>query len=85
MQSSNIQCAANMSESILGDWRNKVVLVSDDEDNSAYFTDIEIMSSKIEQNKPTCNVVKIHADAYAQQSSPVGERIPAAANAINQK
>ena len=39
---SNLNCNNPMTNSIYGDWRNKVVLVSDDEDNNAYFTDIEI-------------------------------------------
>ena len=78
-------CSNGDEESVLRDWRNKVVLVSDDEDNDAYFTDIEIMSSKIEQQKPEMNIVKIHSDAYNQESSAVGERIPGASEAIKQK
>jgi hypothetical protein len=79
------QCSMGGQESVYGDWRNKVVLVSDDEDNNAYFTDIEIMSSKIEQQKPEMNIVKIHADAYNQESSAVGERIPGAFQDVKQK
>ena len=82
---SNLNCNNPMTNSIYGDWRNKVVLVSDDEDNNAYFTDIEIMSSKIKINMPSINTAKIHSDAYVQQSSTVGERIPDAEAAINQK
>ena len=43
------------------------------------------MASKIEQTKPTQNIIKIHADAYAQQPSATGERIPDAELAINQR
>ena len=82
---SSLDCNINPSNGILGDWRNKVILVSDDEDQNAYFNDIEIMASKIEQTKPTQNIIKIHADAYAQQPSAVGERIPDAELAINQR
>ena len=78
-------CSNGDEESVFGDWRNKVVLVSDDEDNNAYFTDIEIMSSKIELQKPEMNIVKIHSDAYNQESSAVGERIPGATSEIKQK
>ena len=81
----SLDCNINPSNGILGDWRNKVILVSDDEDQNAYFNDIEIMASKIEQTKPTQNIIKIHADAYAQQPSAVGERIPDAELAINQR
>jgi hypothetical protein len=81
----NLNCNNNLSNSIYGDWRNKVVMVSDDEDNNAYFTDIEIMSSKVKTNKPSANILKIHSDAYSQKSTTVGERIPDAEAAINQK
>ena len=48
-----IGCSYQSKQWDFGDWRNKVVLVSDDEDQNAYFNDIEIMASKIEQTKPT--------------------------------
>ena len=81
----SLNCNNPMSNSIYGDWRNKIVLVSDDEDNNAYFNDIEIMASKIKLNKRSLNTIKIHSDAYVQQSSTTGERIPDAEAAINQK
>jgi len=81
----NLNCNNNLSNSIYRDWRNKVVMVSDDEDNNAYFTDIEIMSNKIKTNKQSANIIKIHSDAYSQKSTTVGERIPDAEAAINQK
>jgi hypothetical protein len=81
---SAVNCSNNTSPSVLGSWRNKVVLVSDDEDNNAYFNDIEIMSNKIEQQKKQMNITKIHSDAYAQQSSAVGEIIPDAKAAIDE-
>ena len=80
----NISCYDNFSNSVLGEWRNKVVLVSDDEDNNAYFNDVEIMSNKIEQQKKQTNISKIHSDAYAQQSSATGEKIPGANAAIDE-
>ena len=82
---SNLTCDNNLSNSIYRDWRNKVVMVSDDEDNNAYFTDIEIMSNKIKTNNPSANILKIHSDAYSQKSTTIGERIPDAEAAINQK
>ncbi len=39
-------CNSGSEESVWKPWRNKVVLVSDDEDNNAYFNDIEIMDDK---------------------------------------
>ena len=36
----SLNCNNPMANSIYRDWRNKVVLVSDYEDNNAYFNDI---------------------------------------------
>ena len=59
-------------------------MVSDDEDNNAYFNDIEIMSNKIDANHRDMNVIKIHSDAYGQESTPVGERIEGAESSIRE-
>ena len=77
-------CGNGETSSVLRDWRNKVVMVSDDEDNNAYFNDIEIMSNKIDANHRDMNVVKIHSDAYGQESTPVGERIEGAESSIRE-
>ena len=77
-------CGTGETSSVLRDWRNRVVMVSDDEDNNAYFNDIEIMSNKIDANYSEMNIVKIHSDAYGQESTPVGERIDGAETAIRE-
>ena len=82
---SDASCSNNISKVFMEIGEIKVVMVSDDEDNNAYFNDIEIMSNKIKLNKPEANIIKIHSDAYAQQATTVGERIPDAEAAINQK
>ena len=53
-----IGCAGETA-SVLRDWRNVVTLISDDEDNNAYFTDIEIMASKVDATHPEINLFKI--------------------------
>lgn len=78
-------CSTGETASVLRDWRNVVTLISDDEDNNAYFTDIEIMASKVDATHPEINLYKIHSDAYGQQSTPVGERIEGAFEAIKQQ
>ena len=83
--SSIATCSNGESSSVFRDWRNIVTMVSDDEDNNAYFTDVEIMANKVEQSNPEMNIVKIHSDAYAQEVTPVGERIPDAFEAIKNK
>ena len=78
-------CSNGETSSVLKDWRNMVTMVSDDEDGNAYFTDIEIMASKVELSNPEMNIKKIHSDAYSQQSTPVGERNEGASEAIRQQ
>ena len=62
-------CSNVENSSVLRDWRNMVTLVSDDEDGNAYFTDIEIMASKVKVSNPEININKIHSDAFSQQST----------------
>ena len=78
-------CSNGEASSVLRDWRNLVTLVSDDEDNNAYFTDIEIMAGKVTNSHPEINLYKIHSDAYGQESTAVGERIEGAFDAIKQQ
>ncbi|WP_027127042.1 type IX secretion system sortase PorU [Gelidibacter mesophilus] len=68
-----------------GNWRNNVVVMSDDVD-VAWERVLQETTDEIGQNitaeKPFLNVVKIHSDAYQQQASASGERYPAANKAI---
>lgn len=72
-------------ESVLKDWRNVVCLVSDDEDNDAYFNDTELMEDSAVSNNPHMNIVKIHSDAFVESSTPGGERNYGAEEAIRQR
>lgn len=73
------------SQSSLGDWRNKLIFISDDLDegweNIIQSTSNEI-SDLITQNKPFFNSKKIFSDAYGQQNSSGGERYPEVKNQI---
>ncbi len=68
------QCNSNETNAIYGDWRNRVLLVSDDADNNHYFNDIENMHNRIESEHDELNVIKIHSDAYVESVTPGGER-----------
>jgi len=62
-----------------GSWRNNVLLVSDDVDEAWERTLQETtddLGTNIETNKPFFNVVKIHTDAFEQESSSAGNRYP---------
>ena len=62
-----------------GNWRNKVIVISDDVDepweNIIQSTSNEI-ADLISENKPFINTKKILIDAYEQQTSSGGERYP---------
>ncbi|WP_372937024.1 type IX secretion system sortase PorU [Seonamhaeicola sp.] len=62
-----------------GSWRNKFVVVSDDVDEDwegiLQETTDEI-GNLVSEEKPFINVVKIHSDAYQQESSAGGDRYP---------
>ena len=62
-----------------GDWRNKVIVISDDVDepweNIIQSTSNEI-ADLISENKPFINTKKILIDSYQQQTSSGGERYP---------
>ncbi|WP_258541466.1 type IX secretion system sortase PorU [Parvicella tangerina] len=77
-------CADN-GEGIFGDWRNIVVMVSDDADNNAYFNDVENMYGILSGTHPDLNIEKIHTDAYQETVTPGGERNPDATEAIRTK
>jgi hypothetical protein len=74
------------SQAAFGNWRNNFVLVSDDADN--YPTDFNLqvrldeLGDNLSQNQPFVNVIKIHSDAYQQETSSGGNRYPKVNEAI---
>ncbi|MFL5729968.1 MAG: type IX secretion system sortase PorU, partial [Cytophagaceae bacterium] len=78
------------SLSCLGKWRNRIGIVSDDEENNGSFTGFmydadSVAKSSIEKNFHHYNVSKIYMDAYTQVSSPDGEQAPQVAESIQQE
>lgn len=71
--------------SIFGDWRNSVIMISDDADNNAYFTDVENMDDNLSGSHKDLNIVKIHSDAYQETVTPGGERNPDATDAVQSR
>lgn len=67
-------CNSAENNSIYGDWRNRIVLISDDADNNHYFNDVEDMHNRVRQNHHEINVIKIHSDASVETITPGGER-----------
>ena len=68
-----------------GDWRNKLIVISDDVDEpweSIIQGTSNSLADLITDNKPFFNVKKILSDAYVQESSSGGERYPDVNKAI---
>ncbi|AWH74324.1 peptidase C25 [Dokdonia sp. Dokd-P16] len=69
-----------------GRWRNNFVLVSDDVDEVFEFAQLQgtldDLGDQISVEKPFVNVIKIHSDAFQQQSSAGGDRYPQVNEAI---
>ncbi|MDN3666301.1 type IX secretion system sortase PorU [Algibacter miyuki] len=63
----------------VGSWRNNVVVISDDVDEDwegILENTTDSIGNVISREKPFLNVVKIHTDAYQQESSAGGNRYP---------
>lgn len=70
--------------STLGDWRNRIVFIGDDEDGNFHIRDADRIADRIDATNPFLNIDKIYLDAYLQESTPGGDRYPDVTNAINQ-
>ncbi|MCX6233431.1 MAG: type IX secretion system sortase PorU [Bacteroidetes bacterium] len=71
------------SEEVMGDWRNNVCFIADDEDSNIHFIQAEGMANYVDTAYPDYNVNKIYLDSYKQVSTPGGERYPDVNQAIN--
>jgi hypothetical protein len=71
------------SPSTLRDWRNRVVMVADDEDFNVHLDQADRLAVKKSVKHPDLNQQKIYLDAYPQQSTPGGDRYPDANSAID--
>ncbi|MCB0642520.1 MAG: type IX secretion system sortase PorU, partial [Phaeodactylibacter sp.] len=72
------------SASVLGDWRQRVVFVGDDEDSGRHTIDADGIADLVADKFPFLNIDKIYLDGYNQISTPAGERVPGATDALNQ-
>lgn len=67
----------------MGNWRNQLVFVGDDEDGFIHTRDANAIADLVNENYPSFNVDKIFLDAYPQVSTPGGDRFPAVTEALN--
>ncbi|MCF8231056.1 MAG: type IX secretion system sortase PorU [Bacteroidales bacterium] len=71
------------SLNVLGDWRNQLTFIGDDEDNNSHANQANELAGSVKTNHPEYNVQKIFFDAYQQESTPGGKRYPDVNEAIN--
>jgi hypothetical protein len=67
----------------MGDWRNKLCFIGDDEDSNIHMTDADGMANYVEAKYPGFNINKIYLDAYKQISGPSGQKYPDVNKAIS--
>ncbi len=78
-------CSTSQNDYPLGDWRNWVCFLADDEDNNTHINDANLLATKVYNNDKTYNVDKIFLDAYVQESTPGGDRYPVAVDDLNRR
>lgn len=69
----------------LGDWRNMMTFVADDEDYNDFITSADNMANIVKGMNPNINFDKIYLDAYQQVSNAGGQRYPEVSTAINNR
>lgn len=67
----------------MGDWRNNICFIADDEDNSLHMGHASVLADSVRVKYPDLRVYKILLDAYMQESSSLGERYPDANKAVD--
>ncbi len=78
----NLQAGAVNGATTLGDWRNMIAFVADDQDNNTHFKQADTLAERVRKAYPIYNIDKIYLDAYNQLSTPGGQRYPDAQRAI---
>jgi len=66
----------DVSSEVLGDWRNRIVFIADDEDNNTHINDSDDISEIVKEAHPILNIDKIYFDAFQQVSTSGGARYP---------
>ena len=63
-------------QATMGNWRNDVCFIGDDEDGNTHLNDAEEGADFMAANHPVYNINKIYLDAYQQISTAGGNRHP---------
>lgn len=80
------QSTNNSANEVFGDWRNKYVIIADDEENGYFINqDAEPNSKYVKEYFPEMNCEKIYLDAFKQISNAGGQRYPDVENLISKR
>ena len=69
----------------MGNWRNIVCMIADDQDGGLHMSDSEKLSNQIKASHSEFITEKIYFDAYQQQVNAGAERYPDVTDAINKR
>jgi hypothetical protein len=69
----------------MGDWRNTICFIGDDEDYNTHMTQADDLAKSVESERPGFIINKIYLDAYQQVTTSSGPRYPDVNAAINQR
>ncbi len=75
--------AYDSSSETLGDWRQRLMFIADDEDGNAHINQADKLSGEALATEDWFNSEKIYLDAYQQVATSGGQRYPDAKAAIN--
>ncbi len=73
------------SPEALGNWRNIVCFIADDEDGNLHMNDSERLANQVNEKHAEFVTDKIYFDAYQQITGPGGQSYPEVTEAINQR
>jgi hypothetical protein len=69
----------------MGDWRNTVCFIGDDEDFNVHMIQADDLARTVELRRPGFIISKIYLDAYQQVTTSSGQRYPDVNEAISQR
>jgi len=86
LYSSSNCCNSSLSNNTFGDWRQKYVLISDDEQGGQFVSvDAEPNYNYVTSNHTDVNCDKLYLDAFTQVTNAGGQRYPDVFNAISDR
>lgn len=83
--SMNSSCSNKAAASCMGNWRNTICFMADDDDQDLHIGQADQLATLVDTTYKNYNIDKIYLDAYQQQAVPGGDRYPGAVDAINER